>query len=69
MPKKNFEAIPGKQSDALQKTNILVTSHITRKVLQSDTGSLNDGEHRCFKRSTRKKRPVTREIIIIIIAV
>jgi hypothetical protein len=33
--RKNLEAIPGKHSiNSLQKTAILVTSHVTRKVLQ-----------------------------------
>jgi hypothetical protein len=35
------------------------TSHIIRKVLQSETWSLGGGGQRWFKRSTRKKRPVT----------
>jgi hypothetical protein len=35
--KKNLEAVPGKHSiDSLQKTAILGTSHIIRKVLQCD---------------------------------
>jgi hypothetical protein len=35
---KNLEAIPGKHSiDSLQETAILGTSHIIRKVLQSET--------------------------------
>ena len=35
--KKNLETIPGKHSiDSLQKTAILGTSHIIRKVLQSE---------------------------------
>ena len=35
--RKNFEAVPGKHSiDSLQKTAILGTSHITRKVLQCE---------------------------------
>ena len=35
---KNLEAIPGKHSiDSLKKTTILGTSHIIRKVLQSET--------------------------------
>jgi len=38
------EAIPGKRSvDSLQKTAILETSHIIRKVLQCETGSLSGG--------------------------
>ena len=57
--RKNLEAIPGKYSiDALQKTVVLGTSHIIWKVLQRDTGSLSSGDHRWFKRSARKKRPV-----------
>ena len=57
-----MEAIPGKQTiDKLHKTAVLGTSHIIRKVLQSETGSLSGGDHFWFKRSTRKKRPVTRE--------
>jgi hypothetical protein len=36
--KKNLEAIPGKHSpDSPQKTAVLGTSHIIRKVLQSET--------------------------------
>ena len=35
--RKNLEAVPGKHSiDSLQKTAILGTSHIIRKVLQSE---------------------------------
>jgi hypothetical protein len=37
-PKKYLETIPGKHSiDSLQKTAVLGTSHIIRKVLQSET--------------------------------
>ena len=54
--KKNLETIPGKHSiDSLQKTAILGTSHIMRKVLQCEAWSLSGGDHRWFKRSTRKK--------------
>jgi len=36
--RKNFEAVPGKYSiDSLQKTAILGTSHIIRKVLQCES--------------------------------
>jgi hypothetical protein len=36
--KKYLETIPGKHSiDSLQKTTLLGTSHIMRKVLQSET--------------------------------
>jgi len=35
--RKNFETVPGKHSiDSLQKTDILGTSHIIRKVLQCE---------------------------------
>ena len=54
--KKNLETIPGKHwIDSLQKTAILGTSHIIRKVLQCEAWSLSGGDHRWFKRSTRKK--------------
>jgi hypothetical protein len=61
--KNNLEAIPRKHSvDSLQKTAILGTSHIIRKVLQSETRSLRGGDHRWFKRrSARKNKPVARE--------
>jgi hypothetical protein len=64
--RKNLEAVPGKHSiDSLQKTAILGTSHIKRKVLQCETGSQSGGDHHWFKRSTGKKRPVTRDVHII----
>ena len=47
--------------DSLQKTAVPGTSHIIRKEPQSETGSLSGGDHRWFRRSTRKKRPVTRD--------
>jgi len=51
-----LENIPGKHSiDSLQKTAILGTSHIIRKVLQCEAWSLSGGDQRWFKRSTRKK--------------
>jgi hypothetical protein len=60
--RKNLEAIPGKHSiDSQQKTATLGTSHIIRKVLQCEARSLGGGDHRWFKRSTRKKRLVTRD--------
>ena len=60
--KDNLEAIQGKHSvDSVQKTAVLGTSNIIRKVLQSGTGSLSDGDHCWFERSTRGKRPVTGE--------
>ena len=70
--RKNLEAIARKRSvDSIQKTAMLGTSHIIWKVLQSETGSLSGGDHRWFRRSTRKKRLVTGEnkIIIIIIII
>jgi hypothetical protein len=58
--RKYLEAIPGKHSiDSLQKTALLGTSHIIRKVLQCETWNLSGGGHRWFKRSTGKKTPVT----------
>ena len=64
--KEHLEAIPGKPSiDSLQKTAILGTPHVIRKVLQSETCSLSGGDQRWFKRSTREKRLVARDIIII----
>jgi hypothetical protein len=62
-PQKYLETIPGQHSiDSLQKTAILGTSHITRKVLQAETLSLSGGVHHWLKRrSTRQERkPVTR---------
>jgi hypothetical protein len=75
---KYLGTIPGQHSiDSLQKTAILGTSHIIRKVLQAVTWSLSGGVHHWLKRrSTREERkPVTRNydmmmmmmIIIIII--
>jgi len=60
--RKNLEDIPGNHSiDSLQKTAILGTSHVIRKVLQCETGRLSGGDRRWFKRSTGKKRHVTRD--------
>jgi hypothetical protein len=60
--RKNPEAITGKHLlVSLQQTAILGTSHIIRKVLQCESGSLRGGGHRWIKRSTRKKRPLTRD--------
>jgi len=59
------KAVPGKHSiDSLRKTTILGTSHIIRKVLQCEACSLSSVDHRWFKKSTRKKRLVTRDIHI-----
>jgi hypothetical protein len=50
--RKNLVATPGKLSiDSLQKTAILGTSHIIRKVLHCETCSLSGGDHRSFKGS------------------
>ena len=60
--KKNLETVPGKHSiDSLQKTAVLGTSHIIRKVLQCEAWSVSGGDHCWFKRNTGKKRPVTRD--------
>jgi hypothetical protein len=59
--KKNLELVPGNLSIcSIQKIAIVEVSHIIRKVLQSETSSLNGGDHHWFKRSTRKKRSVTK---------
>jgi hypothetical protein len=61
--RKYLETIPGQHSIySLQKTAILGTSHIIRKVLQAETCSLSGGVHHWLKRrSTREERkPVTR---------
>jgi hypothetical protein len=52
------ETIPGQHSiDPLQKTAELGTSHIIRKVLQSETCSLSGGVHHWVKkRSTWEKK-------------
>jgi len=56
----NVEAVPGKHSVySLQKSAILGTSHIIRKVLQCETGSLSGGDHRWFKGSAGEKKRVT----------
>jgi len=74
--RKNLKIITGKRSlDSLQKTAILGPSHMIRKVLQSESRGLSGGVHCWFKRSTRTKRPVTRDnnnnnnIIIIILII
>jgi len=60
--RKNLEDIPGNHSiDSVQKTAILGTSHVIRKVQQCETGRLSGGDSRWFKRSTGKKRHVTRD--------
>jgi hypothetical protein len=66
-----LEAVPGKHSiDSLQKTAILGTSHIVRKVLQCEAGSVSGGDHRWFRRSTGKKRRATADkIIVVVVAV
>ena len=48
--RKHLETVPGTHSiDSLQKTAILGTSHIIRKVLQCEASSLSGGDHRWFK--------------------
>lgn len=42
---------------------------IIRKVLQSETSTLSEGNHRWFKRRSRERRPVTRNNKIIIITI
>ena len=38
------------------KTAMLGTSHIIRKVLQSETCNLSGGDHRCFKRKVPRSK-------------
>jgi len=58
--KEKFGRFLGKHSiDSLQKTAILGTSHIIRKLLRCEAWSLSFGDHCWFKRSTGKKKPVT----------
>jgi hypothetical protein len=64
--RKNVETIPGKHSiDSLQERAILGTAHKIRDILQCETSSLSGGDHRWFKRSTRKKMSVTGDIHIV----
>jgi len=70
--RKHLEAVPGKLSiDSLQKTATLETSHIIWTVMQPVIGILSGGDQCWFRKSTREKRPVTRDnnnnIIIIIV--
>jgi len=59
--------------DSLQKTAILGTSHIIRRVMQCEAWSLSGGDHRWFKRSTGEVQACDKiqqqnNIIIIVIA-
>jgi hypothetical protein len=66
--RKNLEALPGKHSiHSLQKTAVLGTSHIIRKVLQCETGSVSGGGHRWFKRSTGKKACDKRLLLLLLL--
>jgi hypothetical protein len=62
--KKDFEAIPGDRSiDSQQKTAVLGTAHIIRKVLQCRTGRVSGGDRQWFKRrSAEEERAVTGDI-------
>jgi len=64
--RKNLESVPGKYSiDPLLMSTILGTSQIIQKVLQCEARRLSGGDHCWIKRSTRKKRPATRDIHIV----
>jgi hypothetical protein len=68
--KKVLKAIPGKHSiDSLQKTARLGTSHIIRKALQSETGSLSSGDYCWFKGSAREKRPVVAAMMMMMMMI
>ena len=54
--KKNLETEPRKHSiDSLQKTAILGTAHIIRKVVQCEDWSVRGGDHRWFKKVPGRK--------------
>jgi hypothetical protein len=54
--KKYLETMPGKHSiDSLQKTAVLGTTHIIRKVLQSENLSVSGRVHHWFKRKSTRK--------------
>jgi hypothetical protein len=60
--KKNLKAMPGKYSiGSVQKTATLRTSHLIRKVLQSETSYLCGEDHCWFKRTKSVERQVTRK--------
>jgi hypothetical protein len=62
--RKNFEYLTGKHSiDSQQKTAILRTSLIMRKVLQCGTGRVSGGDRHWFRgRGAGEERAVTGEI-------
>ena len=68
--KKNLETIPGKHSiDSLQKTAILGTSHIIRKVLQCEAVGITAGSREVPGRNACDRRHTYHIIIIIIIII
>ena len=62
--KKGLEAVPGDRStDSQQKTAVLGTAHIIRKVLQYGTGRLSGLDRHWFKgRNAGEERAVTGDI-------
>ena len=55
-----MEAVTGKHSiDSLQKTAILGTSHIIRKVLQCEARSVSGGDQLLVQEKYREEMPVT----------
>ena len=55
--------------DSLHKTAILGTSHIIRKGLQPETGSLSGGDHVWFKRNSGRGWSVTRGNVILVVII
>jgi hypothetical protein len=59
---KHLEAVTGNYwIYSVQNTAVVGTSHLIRKVLQSETWSLNCGDRRWFRRTVRKRRLVTED--------
>jgi hypothetical protein len=68
--KEKFRSQTGKTFNRFTaNTAVLGTSHIIRKVLQSETGSLSGGDHSWFKRSKGEKWPVVRDNMVVVVVV
>jgi hypothetical protein len=58
---KEMKSMPETFNRVITKTDVIGKSRIVRKVLQSEYLSLSGGIHRWFKRSTMKKKSLTRD--------
>jgi hypothetical protein len=68
--KEKFRSQTGKTFNRfIANTAVLGTSHIIRKVLQSETGSLSGGDHSWFKRTKGEKWPVARDNMVVVVVV